>query len=78
MPAITLCLHRRTRNDDQHRRTELYRRFQHIVATDLPHLTLMTHDSYSFAHRRVRNAWVTMDGLAGNLANVSLTEEYSA
>lgn len=57
---------------DLNKRIEQYREFQLIVDRDLPHINLLSLDSYTIYHRKVRDHTVTVDGLAGNFADVSI------
>ena len=53
-------------------RFKLFRAFQGQVAADLPDLTLLAPKQITIVNRRVSGHTVTADGVAGNLANVSV------
>jgi peptide/nickel transport system substrate-binding protein len=57
---------------DPARRKALYARFQALVQTDLPELTLSMLTMVTLAQRRVREHTVTIDGIRGNFAHTFL------
>ncbi|WP_291158458.1 ABC transporter substrate-binding protein [Hyphomicrobium sp.] len=69
-PRADELLEAASREIDLEKRIAQYREFQLVVDQDLPHINLLSLDSYTIHHRKVRDHTVTVDGLAGNFADV--------
>ncbi|QAY96623.1 ABC transporter substrate-binding protein [Methylovirgula ligni] len=69
-PRVDELLEAASTEIDINKRVAQYREFQLIVSQDLPHINLLSLTNYTIYHRKVRNHTVTVEGLAGNFADV--------
>jgi peptide/nickel transport system substrate-binding protein len=71
-PEVDHLLEAAAVENDPRVRVDYFRKFQQVVARDLPIVNLVTLKQVTLYNRRVHNHTVTADGLGGNLADVFL------
>ncbi|WP_316233679.1 ABC transporter substrate-binding protein [Bradyrhizobium sp. SZCCHNPS2010] len=71
-PEVDRLLEAAAVESDPAKRRELFRRFQVIVATDLPDINLVTGANLTIANRKVRDHTTTIDGPSANFADLWL------
>lgn len=69
-PDVDRLLEAAAVETDPAKRVEEFREFQHIVAREVPDLTLLTLEHVTIYNRKVHDHTTTADGLNGNLADV--------
>ncbi|MFM0210276.1 ABC transporter substrate-binding protein [Paraburkholderia sediminicola] len=69
-PEVDHLLEAAAVENDPRTRIDYFRKFQQVVARDLPIVNLVTLQQVTLYNRRVHNHTVTADGLGGNLADV--------
>lgn len=69
-PEVDHLLEAAAVENDPRTRIDYFRKFQQVVARDLPIVNLVTLKQVTLYNRRVHNHTVTADGLGGNLADV--------
>jgi peptide/nickel transport system substrate-binding protein len=71
-PEVDRLLEAAAVENDPRTRVDYFRKFQQVVARDLPIVDLITLKQVTLYNKRVHNHTVTADGLGGNLADVFL------
>ncbi|MFM0359405.1 ABC transporter substrate-binding protein [Paraburkholderia sediminicola] len=71
-PEVDRLLEAAAVENDPRTRIDYFRKFQQVVARDLPIVDLITLKQVTLYNKRVHNHTVTADGLGGNMADVFL------